>query len=163
MLTTIIYRSHFRDHVPVTVLEDMVVAANKKNSEAGVSGILLFNGKLFFQLLEGPEENVRAIYRAICEDPRHHNVVELLCDYSPARRFGKCGMELFDLRKYIRHEVLQSVLDKGRPGTSLPITTGHCSSSEPSSRRVKKRTILSCRQGITGSLLPIPTPPAFAP
>ncbi|QIM43545.1 diguanylate phosphodiesterase [Leclercia adecarboxylata] len=113
MLTTIIYRSHFRDHVPVTVLEDMVVAANKKNSEAGVSGILLFNGKLFFQLLEGPEENVRAIYRAICEDPRHHNVVELLCDYSPARRFGRCGMELFDLRRYDREEVLQNVLDKG--------------------------------------------------
>lgn len=52
MLTTIIYRSHFRDDVPVTVLEDMVVAANVKNREAGVSGILLFTGKLFFQLLE---------------------------------------------------------------------------------------------------------------
>ncbi|WP_391487058.1 diguanylate phosphodiesterase [Leclercia tamurae] len=113
MLTTIIYRSHYRDHVPVTVLEDMVVAANKKNSEAGVSGILLFNGKLFFQLLEGPEESVRAIYRAICEDPRHHNVVELLCDYSPSRRFGKCGMELFDLHRYDPEEVLQNVLDKG--------------------------------------------------
>ncbi|MBZ0056600.1 MULTISPECIES: diguanylate phosphodiesterase [unclassified Leclercia] len=113
MLTTIIYRSHFRDDVPVTVLEDMVVAANEKNKEAGVSGILLFTGKLFFQLLEGPEENVRAIYRAICEDPRHHNVVELLCDYSRARRFGKYGMELFDLRHYDRHEVLQNVLDKG--------------------------------------------------
>ncbi len=113
MLTTIIYRSHFRDHVPVHVLEDMVVAANKKNSEAGVSGILLFNGKLFFQLLEGPEESVKAIYQAICEDDRHRNVVELLCDYSPARRFGKVGMELFDLRKYDRHQVLQNVLDKG--------------------------------------------------
>lgn len=77
------------------------------------SGILLFNGKLFFQLLEGPEESVRAIYRAICEDPRHHNVVELLCDYSRLRRFGNVGMELFDLRRYDRHEVLQSVLDKG--------------------------------------------------
>lgn len=113
MLTTIIYRSHFRDHVPVHVLEDMVVAANKKNSEAGVSGILLFNGKLFFQLLEGPEESVKAIYQAICDDDRHRNVVELLCDYSPSRRFGKVGMELFDLRKYDRHQVLQNVLDKG--------------------------------------------------
>lgn len=113
MLTTIIYRSHLRDHVPVTVLEDMVVAANEKNSKAGVSGILLFNGKLFFQLLEGPDESVRAIYQTICADERHHNVVELLCDYSPARRFGKTGMELFDLRTYDRREVLQTVMDKG--------------------------------------------------
>lgn len=40
-------------------------------------------------------------------------MVELLCDYSRARRFGKYGMELFDLRHYDRHEVMQNVLDKG--------------------------------------------------
>lgn len=113
MLTTIIYRSHLRDALSISTLEDMVVAANKKNIESDVSGILLFNGKLFFQLLEGPEETVRAIYRDICADMRHHNVVELLCDYSRSRRFGKVGMELFDLRKYDRHQLLQTVLDKG--------------------------------------------------
>jgi EAL domain-containing protein (putative c-di-GMP-specific phosphodiesterase class I) len=113
MLTTIIYRSHLCDALSVTSLEDMVVAANKKNIEADVTGILLFNGKLFFQLLEGPEETVRTIYRDICADERHHNVVELLCDYSRSRRFGKVGMELFDLRKYDRNAVLQTVLDKG--------------------------------------------------
>jgi len=113
MLTTIIYRSHLRDELPVSTLEDMVVAANKKNIESNVTGILLFNGKLFFQLLEGPDETVRAIYRDICADDRHHNVVELLSDFSRSRRFGKVGMELFDLRKYDRHEVLQTVLDKG--------------------------------------------------
>jgi hypothetical protein len=83
----------------------MVVAANKKNIEADVTGILLFNGKLFFQLLEGPEETVRTIYRDICADERHHNVVELLCDYSRSRRFGKVGMELFDLAKRSRTPV----------------------------------------------------------
>lgn len=65
MLTTIIYRSHICDDVPVTVLEEMVNAANNKNGQADVTGILLFNGRHFFQLLEGPEENVKAIYRAI--------------------------------------------------------------------------------------------------
>ncbi len=29
--------------------------------------------------------------------PRHYNIVELLCDYAPARRFGEAEMELFDL------------------------------------------------------------------
>ncbi|KHN92076.1 diguanylate phosphodiesterase [Pectobacterium actinidiae] len=113
MLTTIIYRSHLCDNIPINTLEDMVAAANEKNSQADVTGILLFNGTHFFQLLEGPEENVIPIYRNICEDPRHYNVVELLCDYAPSRRFGKVGMELVDLRKYDRHEVLQNLLDKG--------------------------------------------------
>lgn len=113
MLTTIIYRSHLCENVPVKALEEMVAAANIKNGESDVTGILLFNGTHFFQLLEGPEESVFGIYANICKDPRHYNLVELLCDYAPSRRFGKAGMELFDLRTYEREEVLQHVLDKG--------------------------------------------------
>jgi len=113
MLTTIIYRSHLCENVPVKALEEMVAAANIKNGEYDVTGILLFNGTHFFQLLEGPEESVFRIYNNICHDKRHYNLVELLCDYAPSRRFGKAGMELFDLRTYEREEVLQHVLDKG--------------------------------------------------
>lgn len=113
MLTTIIYRSHLCNDVPVKALESMVAAANLKNGHADVTGILLFNGTHFFQLLEGPEETVKPIYRAICQDRRHYNIVELLCDYGPSRRFGKVGMELFDLREHDRTEVLQLILNKG--------------------------------------------------
>lgn len=113
MLTTIIYRSHICDDVSVKSLEEMVAGANQINSQANVTGILLFNGTHLFQLLEGPEENVAKIYRHICRDHRHYNVVELLYDYAPARRFGKAGMELFDLRLSEKDEVLQAVLDKG--------------------------------------------------
>ena len=113
MLTTIIYRSHLRDDAPLRALEDMVTAANLKNRRSDVTGILLFNGRHFFQLLEGPEEQVKEIYCCICNDPRHHNIVELMCDYAPARRFGKVGMELFDLQKHERNDVLQAVLNKG--------------------------------------------------
>lgn len=113
MLTTIIYRSHIHDDVSVKSLEEMVAGANQINSQANVTGILLFNGTHLFQLLEGPEENVVKIYRHICRDNRHYNVVELLHDYAPARRFGKAGMELFDLRQCEKDEVLQAVLDRG--------------------------------------------------
>nr|WP_318381454.1 diguanylate phosphodiesterase [uncultured Enterobacter sp.] len=113
MLTTIIYRSHICETVSIKTLEEMVLEANLKNGIADVSGILLFNGTHFFQLLEGPETQVREIYQAICADPRHYNLVELLCDYAPQRRFGKRGMELFDLREHEKADVLQTVLDKG--------------------------------------------------
>lgn len=59
MLTTIIYRSHLREDAPLKALEDMVTAANIKNRRSDVTGILLFNGHHFFQLLEGPEEQVK--------------------------------------------------------------------------------------------------------
>ena len=54
-----------------------------------------------------------AIYEQICRDPRHHNVVELMRDHGPSRRFGNVGMELFDLRHFDREDVLQQVLNKG--------------------------------------------------
>lgn len=113
MLTTIIYRSRLCNSVPFKDIESMVAAASKKNEQENITGILLFNGIHFFQLLEGPEDAVKAIYSAICEDVRHYNVVELLFDYAPARRFGKTGMELFDLREYSEEKVLQAVLNQG--------------------------------------------------
>ena len=101
MLTTIIYRSHICDNVSFKSIEAMVARANERNGQADVTGILLFNGTHFFQLIEGPEEKVQDIYQHICRDPRHYNLVELLCDYAPSRRFGKVGMELFDLREQL--------------------------------------------------------------
>lgn len=113
MLSTIIYRSHLADNLPIKELELMTGKANRKNGLLDVTGILLFNGTHFFQLLEGPEKSVNSVYEAICADHRHHNVVELMRDYAPARRFGNVGMELFDLRQYNAGSVLQAVLDKG--------------------------------------------------
>ncbi|MCA1176382.1 MULTISPECIES: diguanylate phosphodiesterase [unclassified Pantoea] len=113
MLTTILYRSHLHDHVPVRTLEDMVAKANKKNKLSDVTGILLFDGLHFFQLLEGPRDTVQGIYQRICADARHHNLVELMHDFAPARRFGNLGMELFDLREHDKDTVLQAILDKG--------------------------------------------------
>lgn len=112
MLSTIIYRSHITDHVPLDTLADLARKANKINRSSSVTGILLFNGTHFFQLLEGPEAAVKAVYSRICRDPRHHNLVELLRDYAPSRRFGHVGMELFDLRQHDKARVLEAVLEK---------------------------------------------------
>lgn len=113
MLSTVIYRSHICDEVPLSSLPALARSANQTNTSLGVTGILLFNGTHFFQLIEGPEEAVNAVYKSICNDTRHHNLVELMCDVTPSRRFGHAGMELFDLRQHDRAGVLQAVLDKG--------------------------------------------------
>ncbi|MGC0888422.1 diguanylate phosphodiesterase [Pantoea agglomerans] len=113
MLTTIIYRSHISDDFPIRTLPAMVDNASKINAAHEVTGILLFNGTHFFQLLEGPEAGIQAVYQRICADRRHHNVVELMRDYAPYRRFGNAGMALFDLREHDRSSLLQAVLDKG--------------------------------------------------
>ena len=112
MLSTIIYRSHITENVSLGLLHDLALKANKNNKSSSVTGILSFNGTHFFQRLEGPEAAVKAVYNRICQDPRHHNLVELLRDYAPARRFGHVGMELFDLRLHDKETVLEAVLEK---------------------------------------------------
>ncbi len=96
MLTTLIYRSHIRDDEPVKKIEEMVSIANRRNMQSDVTGILLFNGSHFFQLLEGPEELNRPGFPGecfICELrlPDHrfrwkHNKLFLLLpeEYGPA-------------------------------------------------------------------------------
>lgn len=112
-MITIIYRSHIADDVPVKSLAALVKKANLLNESLGITGILLFNGTHFFQILEGAEQAVCSVYDHICQDRRHHNLVELMRDYAPSRRFGNVGMELFDLREHDRPTVLQAVLNKG--------------------------------------------------
>lgn len=120
MLTTLIYRSHFSGDCSLRVVEEMVTAANLKNERADITGILLFNGKHFFQLLEGPERPVKQIYQTISGDRRHYNVVKLLEEFSAVRRFGRTGMELFDLRNQMDDEtLLKKVLDKGTSAYQL--------------------------------------------
>lgn len=94
MLTTIIYRNHICANVPVKTLEEMVNAANRMNRHSDVTGILLFNGTHFFQLLEGPEESVNtvtSIFAAIRAIPMWWS-----CFMTTAHHwFGNAGMELF--------------------------------------------------------------------
>lgn len=68
MLSTLIYRSHLSDNVPLSSLDKIVQKANKNNQLIGVTGILLFNGTHFFQVLEGPEQAVSTLYEHICRD-----------------------------------------------------------------------------------------------
>ena len=81
MLTTIIYRSHIGKNTSEPEVKKFIEKANQRNAEAAVTGILLFDGEHFLQLLEGPEEEVETIYRVICEDSRHFSLTELLRDY----------------------------------------------------------------------------------
>ncbi|EOL9123189.1 BLUF domain-containing protein [Enterobacter ludwigii] len=92
---------------------DMVNVANSRNERAGLTGALLFNGVHFLQLIEGEEAVVMHTYDKICRDSLHFNIVQLLCDYAPYRRFGRSGMELIDIRKYSKEECLDKVLQHG--------------------------------------------------
>ncbi|MDS1416712.1 diguanylate phosphodiesterase, partial [Klebsiella pneumoniae] len=91
MLTTLIYRSQVHPDRPPVDLDALVHRASSKNLPLGITGILLFNGLQFFQVLEGTEEALESLFSEIQSDPRHRDVVELMRDYSAYRRFHGTG------------------------------------------------------------------------
>lgn len=72
----------------VTILRQ----SRKNNPALNVTGILLHYDDQYFQILEGPRENVEMLFNRIGEDPRHHDVRLLFSDYAEERRFGKWAM-----------------------------------------------------------------------
>lgn len=52
-------------------LSALLAGARRRNTEAGLTGILLYNDGNFIQLLEGDEAEVTATWGRIFNDPRH--------------------------------------------------------------------------------------------
>lgn len=71
-----------------TILESSV----RHNQTDGLTGMLLYSGGNFLQVLEGPPESVQSTYNRICRDPRHKNCLVLLEQDVPERQFSRWSM-----------------------------------------------------------------------
>lgn len=58
-------------------LHQIVYDAARFNRNAGVSGVLLFDGERFLQYLEGPEDGLSVAYSRVLGASRHNEIVEL--------------------------------------------------------------------------------------
>lgn len=69
-------------------------SASLYNEAARVSGLLAYGGGVFFQVLEGPRDNVGAAFARICRDPRHHDLRLLQDETVASRDFGSFPLAL---------------------------------------------------------------------
>ena len=90
-------------------IDDILEVAAKYNKENDITGILLFKGGIFVQLLEGPEENVKKLYGKICADLRHRNITLLVKQHDEERLFSDWSMgyrKVSDLDLQLVNDVL---------------------------------------------------------
>ena len=73
-------------------LGPILESAVRHNREDGITGMLLYAGGNFLQVLEGEPERVKATYERICRDPRHSNCLVLVDQEVPERHFGQWSM-----------------------------------------------------------------------
>lgn len=81
--------SGFHEHDIPELLEQIRPA----NAKAQVTGMLLYVGRSFLQLLEGPAVAVDAIFARIVFDPRHAQVTRLTRETVPDRQFPEWTMD----------------------------------------------------------------------
>lgn len=86
------YISTARPQVGWHSVDEILDVSRRNNRRAGVTGLLLFNGKRFLQLLEGPTGQVEATFARIMSDPRHFAVVKLSQRTIDEREFGDWDM-----------------------------------------------------------------------
>lgn len=86
------YISSVAPRLPADILETILLTSRRRNMAAGVSGLLVFDGRRFLQALEGDAEAVESAFRRISADPRHRAVVTLSRRDVAARDFGDWAM-----------------------------------------------------------------------
>lgn len=76
-LQAIAYASEAAADLTSSQLEGMIERAAKFNHLAGVTGLLLFDGRRFLQYIEGPEDGLAVIYARITYSRHHTDLIEL--------------------------------------------------------------------------------------
>lgn len=88
------YLSHPSDSLTKQSLLELLKHAQQYNIQHEISGILIVRDKSLFQLIEGDEANVRALYQKIEQDPRHCHPTIIYEGISAMRSIPFLGMGL---------------------------------------------------------------------
>ena len=87
-----IYSSAATDEFSPEELEDLLEKARAFNALHDLTGMLLYTEGSFFQVLEGPEDVVTALYARIEKDKRHEKVTKIIVEPIPKRAFAEWTM-----------------------------------------------------------------------
>lgn len=91
-LINLIYVSSAFEEADTAALERILQAAAHNNAAHHVTGMLLYAGGTFMQVLEGEEADVDAIFERIRRDPRHTDLMVLERCAIPGRSFERWNM-----------------------------------------------------------------------
>jgi hypothetical protein len=123
-------------------LRELLQKANENNSKLGITGMLLFKGGNFLQVLEGEQEAVLTLYKKITLDPRHTRAVTLFQDFAPQRDFPDWSMGFHDLNSADARSI---------PGFTHFLNTSLTSTEFSDASRAKRLLLLFKDEKLLGS------------
>lgn len=96
-LIHLIYCSAARERFTPRMLAELLQDARRFNSQHGITGILLYTDGSFFQVLEGDEKTLDALFASISRDPRHNQVTLIIREPIRRRTFADWTMGYADM------------------------------------------------------------------
>ena len=97
-------------------LLQILTASRHNNAEFNVTGLLLYDARLFCQCLEGDEKDVNYTYNKIAADPRHGDVRLLMQRSVEERDFSEWWMGYVDAA----NPAIKALLENHDTGTGFP-------------------------------------------
>ena len=92
MLSQLIYVSTPEKSFSEEELDNLLTEARKTNQELEITGILLYTGSNFFQVLEGKESDIGFVFEKIKSNPKHSDIVVILKEAISKRSFEEWNM-----------------------------------------------------------------------
>ena len=78
MLRRLAYVSYPAADLAPTEVSRIIHASRTNNLTAGITGVLVYTGTDFAQVIEGRPDAVETLWRKLQADPRHHGVVAFI-------------------------------------------------------------------------------------
>ena len=91
-MLSLIYASTATKLLSNEELVELLTKSQKNNIESGITGMLLYRGGNFIQVIEGEPDAVLELYKVIEADPRHKDVTLLSKDPIKSRQFPDWSM-----------------------------------------------------------------------
>ena len=96
-MIAVVYVSSATEPLSQQALVDLLTVSRRNNQREGLSGLLLYRGGNFMQLLEGDEAQVWSTHARIMRDARHRGVITILQQSITSRLFDDWSMAFGNL------------------------------------------------------------------
>ena len=119
MFHRLVYLSDAAPSFQVSELPQLLTVSRANNERDGLTGLMIFHERRFFQVLEGDMNAVMTCFNRIMRDPRHENLFMIETTAAQTRAFGQWRMayeQVSDLPVELRQTVF-SIYDMVPPNS----------------------------------------------
>jgi hypothetical protein len=96
-LISAVYVSSAHSTLTDQELAQILTISRENNKKRGITGMLLYRGGDFMQIIEGPAASIEALLKSLARDTRHTGMIILKKTPIPERQFSEWQMAFRDL------------------------------------------------------------------